>query len=64
MEHESSLEYHTADDGIWLRCECGFMYALGFSPPVEKVEIEWNNHLKDVYEKESDRLIKLKDQTK
>lgn len=47
VEHAMELGYTNADDGIWLRCDCGWETLLDFSPTVEVVAERAAEHRAD-----------------
>jgi hypothetical protein len=47
-KHDSSLAYTNEDDGIWLRCSCGWQVCLGFWPTLSKAKSVWHKHLHEV----------------
>jgi hypothetical protein len=44
QEHNVTVHYTIFDDGIWLRCSCGWEFCAGFEPPIEDLVLFADNH--------------------
>lgn len=46
--HAITIQYTNGDDGIWLRCSCGWVNPMGYWPTVDDVVVVARDHRLDL----------------